>query len=400
MGSRRWWEREDLGYRGGELCFGDERLHAFAAAAGTPAFVYRPARVLDNLERLRAALDARGLAHDLFYALKANRFAPLVTWLRLSGRCGLDVCSPGELAFARQLGFAEREISYTGTSMGDADLDLLARHPGVHVNCDSLSVIRRLARRSPGRSIGIRLNPQVGAGYTEALRYAGAKPTKFGIYPDRFEEAMAVAAETGLQVVALHFHLGSGIPGEQLDVLDRVLARCGALLDRWPGIRTVNVGGGLGVRLVEADRPIDVGRWAEILARHLGARGLRVQLEPGDYLVKDAGVLLVRVNTVEDKGGVRFVGVDAGLNLQNLVAYYRTPFVVAPARWPDGAPQASVTIAGNINEAIDLFAEDLPLPPVAEGDVLALLNVGGYGSAASSNHCMRGEFREYLLADA
>lgn len=115
--------------------------------------------------------------------------------------------------------------------------------------------------------------------------------------------------------------------------------------------------------------------------------------------MKDAGVLLVRVNTVEDKSGVRFVGVDAGFNIQNLAAYYHTPYVVAPLRWPAGARTERVTIAGNINEAMDLLAEDIVLPALAEGDLIALLNVGGYGSSASSNHCMRGRFREYLLID-
>ena len=400
MTGRLWWERKDLGYRDGRLSFGSQSLESFAASSGTPTFVYGAGRVRENLERLRAALDEHGVAHDLFYAVKANRFAPLVTCLKLSGRCGIDACSPGELRFARQVGFAETEISYTGTSMGEADLDLLAQHPGVHVNCDSLSSIRRLGRRCPDRRIGIRLNPQLGAGYNDALRYAGEKPTKFGIYGDRFEEALETAAGFDLEVGTLHFHIGSGFLGAQLDVFSGVLERCAALLDGHPGIRTVNVGGGLGVRLSETDVAIDPQRWAAAIARHLGSRGLHVQIEPGDYLVKDAGVLLVRVNTVEEKAGTRFVGVDAGLNLQNLSAYYRTPFIVAPMRWPQGAAVSPMTIAGNINEAIDLLAEDVPLPPVAEGDILALLNVGGYGSAASSNHCMRGEFSEYLILDA
>jgi diaminopimelate decarboxylase len=397
---RFWWEREDLCYRDGLLCFGSESLENFAASSGTPTFVYRAGRVRDNLERLRGALADQRLAHDVFYAIKANRFAPLVTTLKILGRCGIDACSPGELRYARQLGFAEHEISYTGTSVGDSDLDLLALHPQVHVNCDSLSTIRRLGRRCPGRRIGVRFNPQLGAGYTDALRYAGEKPTKFGIYRDRFDEAVVTAREFGLEVGTLHFHIGSGILGTQLDVLSGVLERAAALVDAYPSIRTVNVGGGLGVPLVESDVPVDLRSWAGLVARHLGERGVRVQVEPGDYLVKDAGVLLVRVNTVEDKAGTRFIGVDAGLGLQNLAAYYRTPYVVTPLRWASGSHLARVTIAGNINEAIDLLAEDVQLPPIAEGDLLALLNVGGYGSASSSNHCMRGEFREYLLADA
>jgi diaminopimelate decarboxylase len=395
---RLWWERDDLCYANGSLHFAGRDLTRLAHAAGTPTFAYGAARVRANLERLRAALDGAGVEHDAFYAIKANRFAPLVTSIKLLGRCGIDACSPNELRYARQIGFEEREISYTGTSVSDADIECLALHPDVHVNCDALSTIRRLGARCPGRRIGIRINPRLGAGYNETLRYAGEQATKFGVYLDRFDEALAAARAASLRVEALHFHVGSGFLGDALEVLDRVLERVGELLDAHEEIRTLNVGGGLGLRLAEGDEPVVLERWAALLARHVARRGVRVQIEPGDYLVKDAGVLLVRVNTVEDKGGTRFVGVDAGFNIQNLAAYYRTPFIVAPVRVREGRAER-VTIAGNINEAIDLLAVDIELPPLTEGDLLALLNVGGYGSSSSSNHCMRGEFREYLLVD-
>jgi diaminopimelate decarboxylase len=396
---RLWWEREDLCYREGRLHFGGRELASFVTEAGTPTFVYRAARVRDNLLRLRAALKSQGVEHDAFYAIKANRYAPLVTYLKLLDQCGIDACSPGELRYARELGFEETEISYTGTSVSENDLNCLQRHPGVHINCDSLSTIRRLGERCPGRRIGIRINPELGAGYNDKLRYAGRKATKFGIYRDRFEEALATARAAGMAVETLHFHVGSGYLGDALEVLDQVLERVGVLLDAHPKIRRLNIGGGIGLRLSEADVAIDLERWAAIVTRHVTRRGLRVQVEPGDYLVKDAGVLLVRVNTVEEKGGTRFVGVDAGFNIQNLAAYYQTPFIVAPLCRVAGGALERVTIAGNINEAMDLLAEDVELPALAEGDLLALLNVGGYGSASSSNHCMRGEFREYLLLD-
>ncbi len=398
--SRLWWERADLGYREGRLHFGGVDLESLASAEGTPTYAYRAARVRDNLERLHAALDSQRVDHDAYYAIKANRYRPLVNHLRRLGRCGIDACSPAELQYALDLGFAESDISYTGNSVSERDLDCLERHGRVHVNCDSLSTIRRLGRRCPGRRIGLRVNPELGAGYNEKLRYAGSRATKFGIYRDRFEEAVALAHDLGMTVEVLHFHLGSGYLGDALDVLDQVLGRVGELLDAHPEIRTLNVGGGLGVRLTEADVAVDLDRWAGIVARHALPRGLRVQVEPGDYLVKDAGLMLVRVNTVEDKAGTRFAGVDAGLGILNLAPYYRTPCIVAPLRRAAHAPLERVSIAGNINEAIDLLAEDVELPALAEGDLLALLNVGGYGSSAASNHCMRGEFREVLVPEA
>jgi diaminopimelate decarboxylase len=396
-GSGLWWERPDLHYRNGRLLFGGRELAALAAG-GTPAYVYRAARVRENLSRLRDALDAARVPNDLYYAVKANRFAPLLDDLRAYGRCGVDACSPAEVELALEHGFAEEKISFTGHAVSESDLAVLQSHPGVHVNCDAISTVRRLGRRCPGRTIGIRLNPGLGAGYNERLRYAGEKATKFGVYPDRFEEAMATAQAAGMRVDTLHFHVGSGYQGDALDVLDQVLRGAGQILDAHPDIRRLNVGGGLGVRMAESDIAIDLERWAAIVARHALPRGLRVAVEPGDYLVKDAGLLLVQVNTVEDKAGTRFVGVDAGLGILNLAAYYHVPYVVAPLSLRPGAARERVTLSGNINEAIDLLAEDVEVPALAEGDFLALINVGGYGSAAASNHCMRGAYREVLLA--
>ncbi len=397
-GSGLWWERPDLHYRDGRLLFGGKELAALAAE-GTPAYVYRAGRVRENLSRLRDALDAARVPHDLYYAIKANRHGPLLDDLRAQGRCGIDACSPAEVKLALEHGFREEEISFTGHAVSEPDLEVLQSHAGVHVNCDAISTIRRLGRRCPRRAIGIRLNPGLGAGYNERLRYAGEKPTKFGVYPDRFEEAIAAAESAGMRVDTLHFHVGSGYQGDALEVLDQVLRGAGRILDAHPEIRCLNVGGGLGVRMAETDLAIDLGRWAAIIARHALPRGLRVAVEPGDYLVKDGGLLLVQVNTVEDKSGTRFVGVDAGLGILNLAAYYRVPYVVAPLSLRPGATRERVTVSGNINEAIDLLAEDVEIPALEEGDFLALINVGGYGSAAASNHCMRGAYREVWLKD-
>jgi diaminopimelate decarboxylase len=394
--SGRWWERADLRYQDGRLAFGGHDL-ASLAAEGTPTYVYSAGRVRENLGRLRGALDAAGVPHDVYYALKANRYSPLLEVLRTDGGCGIDACSPAEVEHALGHGFRECEISFTGHAVSDPDLAVLQAHPGVHINCDAISTIRRLGRRCPGRAIGIRLNPGLGAGYNERLRYAGEKPTKFGVYPDRFEEAIAAARSAGMRVDTLHFHVGSGYQGDALDVLDRVLQGTARILDAHPEIRRLNVGGGLGVRMAESDTGVDLGRWAGIVARHAKPRSLRVAVEPGDYVVKDAGILLVQVNTVEDKAGTRFVGVNAGLGILNLLAYYRVPYVIAPVALRHGATRERVTISGNINEAMDLLGEDVEIPAPEEGDVLAVINVGGYGSAAASNHCMRGEYREMLL---
>ncbi len=395
--SVEWWREPHRRYTDGRLEFGGSDLASFAEGCETPFFVYSAERVRANIGRLVAALGKAGMPHRIFYAIKANRFAPLVARMRSWELCGIDTCSPAEVLYAREHGFAETDILFTGHAVSNADLDVLAAHPEVHVNCDAISTIRRLGERCPGRAIGIRINPQVGAGYHAGVHYAGgAKPSKFGLYPDRFEEALAVAASFGMRVTQLHFHFGYGYLTQDLPRLGQALDASAWFMDRCPDLDTVDIGGGLGSRITEDRAPLDLDAWASLIASYLGPRGLKVHLEPGDYLMKDAGALVCEVNTIEEKAGVRFAGVNAGLGIQNLWAYYQTPFVVAPLR-PRAGGSRRYTVTGNINEAIDILAEDVALPPLEEGDLIALMNAGGYGSACASNHCMRGRFGEYLV---
>src|SRR3954453_22693931 len=114
-----WWERDDLCYVDGALRFGGHDVAGLARAAGTPLYLYHAGRIRSNLRRLARALESRSLEHHIFYAMKANRHAPLLTFLKLSGLCGIDACSPGEVRLARACGFGEAEISFTGTSLSD-----------------------------------------------------------------------------------------------------------------------------------------------------------------------------------------------------------------------------------------------------------------------------------------
>ena len=395
-----WWCRSDLGYHGESLHFGGADLARLAAVHGTPLYVYSGERALENLARLTTSLAGAGVRHRVFYAMKSNRNPSLLSALRASGRCGVDVCSPGELHLALAAGFAESDINYTGTCVSNRDLDVLAAHPGVWVNCDALSTIRRLAERAPRPAIGLRINPGVGLGYrqNELLRYSGARPTKFGIYASAFEEALALAKRCGMRVEALHVHAGCGFLTPQLAVVEELFATVREFVARVPAIRHVNLGGGLGIPLTADDAPLDIDAWAALVARSFGDTDLEIRVEPGDYIAKDAGVLVLEVNTIERKEGVTFVGVDGGFNIHIEPAFYGLPLEAVPVARPadDDTPQR-VTIAGNINEALDIFAHDALLPPMAEGELLAFLNAGGYGAAMSSNHCARGRFAEIFI---
>lgn len=391
-----WWTRDGLYASSGRLVFGGRDAEELAREHGTPLYVYDPARAEANARRLGGALERAGVRHRLLYAIKANRHPALLSRLRSLGRVGIDACSPDEVSLALESGFRPEEISYTGTNLSDRDLDRILPHP-VLLNLDSLSAVRRVAARGRGRRIGLRVNPRVGTGYSAQLTYAGEKPTKFGVYAERLGETLEEAERRGLEVAGLHFHVGSGWLRDGLETFAEALARVAALAGRVRHLEYVNVGGGIGIPLRESDRAVDLDAYAGAIARHLGPLDVTVFCEPGDFLVKDAAVLLVEVVTVEEKGGVLFVGVDCGFNAFGLPVLYRYHQEVVLCRAADAEAEIVATVAGHINEAGDLFAEGCPLPEVREGDVLALLNCGGYGASMASNHCARPAAGEIAL---
>ena len=206
---RPWWTRDGLESRAGRLFFAGQDAEALGREHGTPLYVYDPSRLVANVGRLQAALARAGVRHRVHYALKANRHPAFLSRLRALGSVGVDVCSPDEVSLALASGWRAEDISYTGTNLSARDLDRILAVPLV-LNLDSLSAIRRVGAQAPGRRIGLRVNPEIGTGYSEKLTYAGDKPTKFGIYADRFEEALAEARRHRLEVNGLHFHIGSG----------------------------------------------------------------------------------------------------------------------------------------------------------------------------------------------
>jgi diaminopimelate decarboxylase len=396
MVSRPWWTREGLEARDGRLFFAGNDAEVLARAHGTPLFLYDPARLPANVCRLQAPLEQARIRCRVHYALKANRHPAFLSRLRALGTVGVDVCSPDEVALALESGWKPEEISYTGTNLSSRDLDRILAVPLI-LNLDSLSAIRRVGARAAGRRIGLRVNPQIGTGYSEKLTYAGDKPTKFGVYADRFDEALDEARRFGLTVDGLHFHIGSGWLREGLPKFLEALRRAAALARRIPGIEYVNVGGGLGIPLQASDRAVDLDAYAAGLEKHLGPLGVAVHLEPGDYLVKDAAVLLVEVVTVEEKAGVCFVGVDCGFNAYCLPSVYHYHQEIVLCRAAEAPPAITCTVAGHINEANDLFAERCRLPEVREGDILAFLNAGGYAASMASYHCARPHAAELVV---
>ncbi|MBA3363484.1 MAG: diaminopimelate decarboxylase, partial [Actinobacteria bacterium] len=395
--------------RAGRLSIAGRDAESIAREHGTPLYVYDLVRAEEQVRALQGALGHAGLRHKVRLALKAQREPAFLASLRGLGApgtpesVGMDVCSPGEIRWAIDHGWKAEEISYTGTNMSARDLDAVLES-GVHLNVDLLSQLDRVGRRVPGSSVGIRINPRIGAAFTGGGQtYAGERPTKFGIYPERLEEALDITRRYGLTIDTVHVHAGYLYLSDALPVVEetmrRVAAAARALMDAGCPIGEVNTGGGLGVRFRPTDRPLDLEAWAAVLGQHLGPLDIVVGTEPGEFLAKECAVHLAEVVSVEDRDGTTFVGLDTGWNVMNEHFVYKIPFHPILCRAADAEPVANVTVSGHINEGNDLFAEDHPMPEVEEGDIVAIPNVGSYNASMVSVHCLRPEPSSVFFTD-
>ncbi len=392
---RRWWSRPGLEVRGGRLLVAGRGAEELARLHGTPAYVHDLVRVQEQATALRAALEGAGLRGIVRLALKAQREPDLLSFLRdRTPWVGIDACSPGEIEWALRHGWPASDVSYTGTNLSGRDLDAILG-TGVHLNVDLLTQLDRVGRRAPGSTVGIRVNPRIGASFEGDGQtfYTGERPTKFGVFAEQLDDVLGIARRYDLTIDTVHVHVGDGYLTDQLPVFDETVRRVAdmtrRLVDSGCPIREVNTGGGLGVPQRSGDAPLDLERWAAILARHLGPLDVAVGTEPGDFLVKECAVLLAEVVTVEERDGVRFAGLDVGWPQMGERFIYDALLDVVVCRAAGAEPMHRVTVTGNINEGNDLFAEEFPLPGIEEGDVVAAIGVGSYNASMWSQHCLR-----------
>jgi diaminopimelate decarboxylase len=403
------WEHEGVHVAGGRLLVAGRDAEALAREHGTPLYVLDVSRVAEQARALRDALARAGLTPRVRLALKAQRAPEMLAALRAIAppgspdAIGIDACSPGEVLHALENGFEAAEISFTGTNVSERDLDVIAP-AGVHVNLDLLSQIERYGRRCPGRSVGLRVNPRAGVmrGHAASL-YSGVRPTKFGIYEEDLDAALAAARRHGLVIDTLHVHLANGMLDDELPAFDAALepvARmAGRLLDAGCPLAEVNAGGGLGSPVNAGERPLDLDAYAAILGRRFGGLGVAVGAEPGEFLSNECGVLLAEVVTVERRLGETFVGLDVGWNVINdAYIYERTPAVIVAAR-ADAARAGAVTLTGHINEGDDVFFVNRAFPEVEEGEIVAFVSLGGYCPGMWTDHCLRPRAASLYFAD-
>ena len=362
-----------------------ERLRGLAADHGTPLYVVDLERVRENATRLRAAFDRE----DVSYAVKANTVGAVMETVADTG-LHAECASAGEVVRALDAGFEGPNLRYTAVNPPDEDLDIVVDRAdtGLTVTIGAEDTLDRLAERGYDGPLCVRVNPGVGAGHSAKVTTGDAP--KFGVPAARVSALVADARDRGFDVVGLHAHAGSGISAAQLDAHRELVSRMGDLARAVGDLEFVNVGGGFGVPYRPDEDPLELDSVAAATREALGDVDATLGVEPGRYVVADAGVLLSRVNTVKETPETVVVGVDAGMTTLVRPAMYDAYHHLRSLA-PDAADRSTVEtmVAGPICETSDVLARDRPLPAPERGDLLAVGNAGAYGYEMASHYNSR-----------
>jgi diaminopimelate decarboxylase len=375
-------------------------LEEAARRFGTPLYLYSAAAIRESYERYDRAFA--GVPHRVCYALKANGSGALLRLLQGLG-AGADIVSGGELRAALRAGFPPERIVFSGVGKTDEEL-AAGLDAGIgEFNAESEDEVLRLSALAAARGrtarVTLRVNPDIDP-RSHPYISTGLRENKFGV---DIREAPAILerlrALPGIEVAGLQSHIGSQITDlEPLAEAARELAALSRrLLDRGFPLRTVDIGGGLGV-----DYHGDAGASPEALAERVlpELRGLPLTLllEPGRSLVASAGVLLTRVLFLKRNRGKTFVIVDAGMNDLLRPSLYQAFHRIEPVR-ETGAPSQRVDVVGPVCESGDFLARDRELSLPEPGALLAVRDAGAYGFSMASNYNLRFRPAEALVED-
>lgn len=383
---------------------GEGILIRIAGAVGTPVYVYDADMIRSQYAALQAALA--GVPHRLHYSVKANANLAVLQLIRGLGG-GADIVSGGELARALRAGFRGQDLVFSGVGKTDRELEA-ALHAGVGlINLESegeFEVLRKLARgRSSSVSVGIRINPDVTT-ETHPYTQTGQAGMKFGVPLDQvLPLARCVAAERDLALTSVGMHIGSQIAeGAPFRAGAERLAGVVAEL-RAAGINTlssVDVGGGLGISYGRGEG-LHPAVFAQAVAPLAHATGLPLLVEPGRFLVGNAGRLLTRVLYHKRSGGREFIITDAGMNdllRPSLYQAHHEIVVVAGAGEAGDAAGAAdpVDVVGPNCESGDFLGLNRQLAGARPGTLLAILGAGAYGFGMSFQYNSRPRAAEVL----
>jgi diaminopimelate decarboxylase len=380
-------------------------LETLARKYGTPLYVYSASQILHRLRLFTNAFES--IPHLVCYSVKANSALALLKLLDKNG-AGFDIVSGGELErILRVNKAAARRVVFSGVGKTAAEIDLALRSGILIFNVESAGELDLLAERASKlrkrARIALRVNPDVFA-ETHPYISTGLREHKFGIDIRQARAVYKVAAKQKyLDPSGVSVHIGSQI--RSTDPFGAAADRIAQLVrdlraDGLP-ITSVDVGGGLGIEY-HADHSFNpeekIGHYAAALLKALRSiETLQLLLEPGRFIVAQAGALVTRVLYVKKNGEKTFVVTDAGMNDLIRPALYQAYHDIVPVVRRKGARKKMVDVVGPVCESGDFFARDRELPELKPGDLVAILDAGAYGLSLSSNYNSRARPAEVLV---
>jgi diaminopimelate decarboxylase len=409
-------------YRDGHLFCEDVDLTRAAEKFGTPLYIYSTATVLDHYARLDAALAP--LDHLICYAVKANSNRAILRLLHEAG-AGFDIVSGGELSRVLKAGGDPAKCTFAGVGKRHEEIEYALDQGVYSFNVESeteLDYINEIASGKNQRApIALRVNPDVAA-ETHAYISTGKSENKFGIGLDRVAQIYERASKLpGVAIRGVQMHIGSQITEAKpfAAAIEKVAPLVRDLKSKYK-IQFFSIGGGMGIiyrRALESGSgkwwhkhggepsAFSVRDYANAIVPPLRDLGVRILVEPGRFLVGNAGVLLTRVLYLKETAQKKFAIIDAGMNDLIRPALYESYHQIVPVMQPGGTgsvpsqnfrddtevvpPTQKMDIVGPVCESGDFFAQDREMPELRPGDLLAVMSTGAYGFVMASNYNSR-----------
>ena len=394
-------------YRDGHLYCEDVDLARVAEQIGTPIYVYSAGTILDHYARLDAALSP--LDHLICYAVKANSNRAILKLLADAG-AGFDIVSGGELYRVLAAGGDPAKCTFAGVGKSCEEIEYALEQRVCSFNVESeaeLDHIDRIAGAKETRApIALRVNPDVDP-HTHQYISTGSHENKFGIALDRVAAVYEQAAKMpNIEIVGVQMHIGSQIAEAKpfASAIGKVAPIVRELKSKY-GIKFLSIGGGMGIiyqRALESGSgkwwhehgsesfAFSVRDYADAIVPPLRELDVRILVEPGRFLVGNAGVLLTRVRYIKKTGAKKFAIVDAGMNDLIRPALYQSYHEIVPVAEPSKTKSTEkIDIVGPVCESGDFFALDREMPELHEGDLLAIMSAGAYGFVMASNYNSR-----------
>ena len=373
-------------YEDGELYCEDDRVADIAEEVGTPFYLYSYKTMVDHYGKLDSALES--VDHLICFSLKSNSSLAVCKALANEG-AGADVVSGGELYRALNAGIPVQKIVFAGVGKTESEIEYALESGIFMFNVESMAearAINRVAGRLGKKAkIALRINPDVDADTHKHIT-TGKKENKFGLAIDKAMEFFTeAAAMPNLKVEGVHAHIGSQIVSTwpYVESIGKLVSLITDLRDAGINIDTLNIGGGLGI-IYSEETPSTAQAFAEAILPLVESSGCRLVLEPGRFIIGNAGILVTRVTYIKPTDTKDFVIVDAGMNDLIRPALYESYHSIRPVVM-SGSEKAVVDIVGPICESADCFAKEREMPVVKEGDLLAIFSAGAYGFVMASN---------------